>query len=204
MFDWLEKKILKIVAHQLDQKLDQKLKDKEGTLIQLNANAQSLRAHLETIKNDISALETIRLRVPIEDYIMRSTIFQNAMNEGRMYASADFAPLTLKYGLKEVLPSIKGEVTLKKPFSIITGENDTTVLVGLKTRYKGQDQGLFEMQIADRRSKPFVIDQKDQQILFLKAFIIRPEYLFELKQLEGKGQLSFSLLGATITKWKGL
>jgi len=196
MFNWLEKRILKSVTQQVQKEMRE---SKE--LLQREIIFKS--TYLDDLKSSVEAIETIRLRIPVEDVVCESIAFKNALRDGMMWMEKEFVPRRMYDNtLKAVLPYIKGQLSKDNPFSLISPDDELTVIAGLKTQYNKKDQCVVTMQIGDKLfPRPFVVTSKDQQIVFLNPCILLPEYFLKLNQLEGKGLLSFSLIGATIVKY---
>jgi len=182
--------------------LDKWLKQREEKIKDLEENLRTITTELNRVKNEVSELQHITMKVPIEEYIFHSPHFRIALEE-----ATDRAMEIFKFQrdmLKANLPSLKGTVTSEKPFQTYINSEELILLAGLKTAYNGNDFALYEMAIAGKHSKPFVIDKETKQVIFLKYYTLYPDEFFELIQIEGTGTLKFSLIGASITPWSGL
>jgi len=168
----------------------------------IDEDLREITAELKKLKTEISEIQHITMKVPVEEYIFHSEHFQTALKQATCIAMQHLgSPREL---LRISLPSLKGTVTPDKPFETVINDRELILLAGLKTAYNGKNHALYEMQIADKYSKPFPIDKDTKQVIFLNYYLLQPDYLFRLRQTEGSGTLKFSLIGAAITLWTGL
>jgi hypothetical protein len=176
----------------------------KSELSNLKSEILSVQHQIEATQKQVELLNAIPMRVPIEPSvaILRDPNYQNALSSAFMHAEMDFAPTPLA-NLTQTLPSIKGTVT-DIEFQTTSDRHEYILLAGLKVKYSGNDQALIEMQVSDRRGKPFVVDRETKIVLFPRYYTIRPEEFFGLRKTEGKGKLTFSLIGTSITTWRGL
>lgn len=191
-------------GHEKTAELEKLADAVKSELSGLKAEISSMQQQIETAQKQAELLQAIPLRVPIAPSvaILRDPNYQNALLTAFRMAEFEFAP-TRAVDLTQTLPSIKGIVT-DTEFRTTTDRHEYILLAGLKVKYSGNDQALIELQIADRKGKPFVVDRETKIVLFPRYYTIRPEGFFGLRKTEGKGKLTFSLIGTSITTWRGL
>jgi hypothetical protein len=192
----------KLIRKETLKVLDEWLKEREGAIVSLKAEIRKISEDLKKLKDDLSEIQQATIKVPVEEHIFHSQHFQTALEQVTSMAMQILA--VPRQALRATLPSLKGTVTPEKPFEIIIDERTLILLAGLKTTYKGEEPSLYLMQIGDRLTKPFPVDKETKQVIFLQYYLIKPMYMFRLRQTEGSGTLNFSLIGATITTWSGL
>lgn len=183
--------------------------EKIAELTALSKTAQEnlidLQSQVEGLKTQVAEIGTIPLRVPIDPSvaILKNAEFMQALEAGFHEAALEFAPYQ-KRDFTQTFPSIKGEVSKGNEFQAVVDDKELIVLAGLKTKYSGRDQALIQVIMRDIRSKPFVVDADTKVIIFPRYRSIPPESYFGLQMIEGGGKLRFSLIGISITPWRGL
>lgn len=177
--------------------LDIWLKDRTEEITTLKSRISEVAASLKEIENRIITMEGIRMRVPMEDNFLLSPNFQQDLNEGYMKALMIFYPLT-KQQMSHGLSTIRGEVS-EKSFLTTTHEREVLILYGFRTNYRGKDQGVFVLQVSDRKLRHIMVDSQTKTVLLVKPQFLDPEEVLGLERREGKGTLRFRVLGISIT-----
>lgn len=196
----LDKWINKKVTHFLDEwviKNTERIDDLKGITDSAENSLLKLQKQLEEI-------ETLTLRVPIEDYVFNTATFQRALHEVFNYASQiwNLSP----QNIKAFLPETHGEVSRHKPFEMLADDGEFILIAGLRTerRSKSTKTALYRLTVADRWGKPFPVHKETKQVIFLAYYLVRPDCYFRIEQMEGPGVLRFSIIGAKISRWNGL
>lgn len=177
--------------------LDLWLKNKTEDITTLQSRISEVTASLKEIENRLITIEGIRTRVPMEDNFLLSPNFQQDLNEGYAMALTMFAPHT-KQQMSHGLSMIRGEVT-EKSFFTTTHDKEVLILYGFRTNYRGKDQGVFGLQVCDRKLRPFMVDSQTKTVLLVKPQFLSPEDVLGLERREGNGTLRFRVLGISIT-----
>lgn len=192
--NWLERWIRKKVREEWNKWL----MEQTGQLTDLGNKLYELQQQLSHVHLQIAELETIKMKVPIEEYILNSKRFETSLQEAHERARQIWP---YNRDLESFLPTITGTVGPNQPFECIINEHFIVVVAGLKTRYVSEqgDEALYRMQIADRWTRPFSVDVETRQVIFLKPYVLSEEQFFSIRQNAGTGTLNFSVIGATIS-----
>ncbi|MCJ7634944.1 hypothetical protein MUP77_21465 [Candidatus Bathyarchaeota archaeon] len=177
--------------------LDLWLKNKIEDITTLQGRISDVTASLKEIENRLITIEGVRIRVPMEDNFLLSPNFQQDLNEGYAKALTMFYPHT-KQQMSHGLSMIRGEVS-EKSFLTTTHEKEVLILYGFRTNYRGKDQGVFGLQVCDKKLRPFMVDSQTKTVLLVKPQFLSPEDVLGLERREGNGTLRFRVLGISIT-----
>lgn len=185
------------IKRRVQRSLNEWFVEREEDLQILERKISEVQEVLSAIRSQISELEAVKLKVPIEEYVLNSKRFRASLQEAHKLAHEIWP-----YPHLESFPStITGIVGQNQSFESVINERFIVVIAGLKTRYVSEQdhEALYDMQIADRRTRPFRVDVETQQVIFLKPKIVSEEQFFSIRQNQGTGTLNFSVIGATIS-----
>lgn len=184
--------------NRLYKELDAWLEERDWKIDNERDKICILNHKVKLLKDTISEIEHITLKVPVEEYLLNSERFQGAIKSAKKRALQHWA-IPKSFLLEPSLSSLRGTVTKKTPFECIINERMMIVMAGLKVRYNRKDQALYRMTIADRHWRPFVVGLETQQIIFPLPHLLDEDTRFSIRKLEGLGTLTFNVIGEVIT-----
>lgn len=192
---WIDNQIKKKVRSAMVEWLTRN----KGLIDHQKQETEELKRKVSLLESEIEEIQQINMKVPIEEYIYNSDRFQSSLKEVGNHVEAEWGQQ-----IKFSLPNLNGTITQNEAFECTINEDVMIVMAGLKTRYfpenEVEDKASYQMEIGDTRIRPFLIDAETRHVVFLKPFLLKGEYIFLIRQTEGRGTLEFSLIGATLSR----